>query len=229
MICLATAHPAKFPEAIDQAGVDANPELPHHIPKEIEDKANSYFQRIYNVPPHPTLTINEVLDLLKNGIRKARNERVSTEHQHRQPVRMCQGRGRQEVGRAGASRGGAEHEAAAEPGLGVSSGGKTHPLFVLAPVKRQAVLHVLQGFSEAGHIAMAENAEPAAAKAMLDPVDFDELIVQIAHDGLCHRQRDGLACSCHWNSPLFRPDAYSDIDPADKTEDTRFATGCKMQ
>ena len=41
------------------------PELPNHIPKEIEDKANSYFQRIYNVPPHPTLTINEVLELLK--------------------------------------------------------------------------------------------------------------------------------------------------------------------
>ena len=33
------------------------PELPGQIPREVEDKANSYFQRIYNVPPHPTLTI----------------------------------------------------------------------------------------------------------------------------------------------------------------------------
>lgn len=41
------------------------PELPGQIPREVEDKANSYFQRIYNVPPHPTLTIDEVLELLK--------------------------------------------------------------------------------------------------------------------------------------------------------------------
>ena len=33
--------------------------------KEVEDEANSYFQRIYNHPPNPTLTIDEVLDLLK--------------------------------------------------------------------------------------------------------------------------------------------------------------------
>ncbi len=33
--------------------------------KEIEDEANSYFQRIYNHPPHPTITIDEVLDMLK--------------------------------------------------------------------------------------------------------------------------------------------------------------------
>ena len=41
------------------------PDLPAVIPKEVEDRANSYFQRIYNVPPHPTLEISEVLDLLK--------------------------------------------------------------------------------------------------------------------------------------------------------------------
>ena len=33
--------------------------------KEVEDEANSYFQRIYNQPPHPTMSINEVLDMLK--------------------------------------------------------------------------------------------------------------------------------------------------------------------
>ena len=31
MITLATAHPAKFPEAVARAGVDADPELPHHM------------------------------------------------------------------------------------------------------------------------------------------------------------------------------------------------------
>ncbi|XP_037941750.1 CCR4-NOT transcription complex subunit 1 isoform X3 [Teleopsis dalmanni] len=35
------------------------------VSKEVEDEANSYFQRIYNHPPHPTLTIDEVLDILQ--------------------------------------------------------------------------------------------------------------------------------------------------------------------
>lgn len=35
------------------------------VSKEVEDEANSYFQRIYNHPPHPTLSIDEVLEMLK--------------------------------------------------------------------------------------------------------------------------------------------------------------------
>ncbi|GFQ94535.1 CCR4-NOT transcription complex subunit 1 [Trichonephila clavata] len=35
------------------------------VSKEIEDEANSYFQRIYNHSPHSTLPIEEVLDMLK--------------------------------------------------------------------------------------------------------------------------------------------------------------------
>ncbi|KAL3275904.1 hypothetical protein HHI36_020639 [Cryptolaemus montrouzieri] len=41
------------------------PEITPNVSKDIEDEANSYFQRIYNHPPHPTLTIDEVLDMLK--------------------------------------------------------------------------------------------------------------------------------------------------------------------
>lgn len=41
------------------------PEIVHNISKEIEDEANGYFQRIYNHPPHPTLSIDEVLEMLK--------------------------------------------------------------------------------------------------------------------------------------------------------------------
>ncbi|XP_059059892.1 CCR4-NOT transcription complex subunit 1-like isoform X2 [Achroia grisella] len=41
------------------------PEMMHNVTKEIEDEANGYFQRIYNHPPHPTLSIDEVLDMLK--------------------------------------------------------------------------------------------------------------------------------------------------------------------
>jgi len=31
MVTLATAHPAKFPEAVERSGVDVKPELPHHL------------------------------------------------------------------------------------------------------------------------------------------------------------------------------------------------------
>jgi len=41
------------------------PEMSGPVPREVEDEANSYFQRIYNHPPHPTLTIDEVLEMLK--------------------------------------------------------------------------------------------------------------------------------------------------------------------
>lgn len=41
------------------------PDISPPVSKEIEDEANSYFQRIYNHPPHPTLTIDEVLHMLK--------------------------------------------------------------------------------------------------------------------------------------------------------------------
>ncbi len=41
------------------------PDITAPIPREVEDEANSYFQRIYNHPPHPTMTITEVLDLLR--------------------------------------------------------------------------------------------------------------------------------------------------------------------
>jgi len=41
------------------------PDMALNVSKEIEDEANSYFQRIYNHPPHPTLSIDEVLEMLK--------------------------------------------------------------------------------------------------------------------------------------------------------------------
>uniref|UniRef100_A0A1Y9H2G9 Uncharacterized protein n=1 Tax=Anopheles dirus TaxID=7168 RepID=A0A1Y9H2G9_9DIPT len=40
-------------------------EMAQPVSKEVEDEANSYFQRIYNLPPHPTLSIDEVLDMLQ--------------------------------------------------------------------------------------------------------------------------------------------------------------------
>ena len=41
------------------------PDIQQQFSKEVEDEANSYFQRIYNQPPTPTMSIDEVLDMLK--------------------------------------------------------------------------------------------------------------------------------------------------------------------
>ncbi|CAH1107243.1 unnamed protein product [Psylliodes chrysocephalus] len=41
------------------------PDISPHVSKDIEDEANNYFQRIYNHPPNPTLSIDEVLNMLK--------------------------------------------------------------------------------------------------------------------------------------------------------------------
>lgn len=57
------------PQQVDKARLgeisQMFPEMSPNVPKEIEDEANSYFQRIYNHPPHPTLSIDEVLEMLK--------------------------------------------------------------------------------------------------------------------------------------------------------------------
>uniref|UniRef100_H2YFJ7 CCR4-NOT transcription complex subunit 1 n=1 Tax=Ciona savignyi TaxID=51511 RepID=H2YFJ7_CIOSA len=39
--------------------------IPVQFNKEIEDEANGYFQRIYNQPPHPTLSVDDILELLQ--------------------------------------------------------------------------------------------------------------------------------------------------------------------
>ncbi|KAG8437274.1 hypothetical protein GDO86_008106 [Hymenochirus boettgeri] len=41
------------------------PEANQNFSKEIDDEANSYFQRIYNQPPHPTMSVDEVLEMLQ--------------------------------------------------------------------------------------------------------------------------------------------------------------------
>lgn len=45
-----------FPADLSQVWPEAN----QHFSKEIDDEANSYFQRIYNHPPHPTMSVDEV-------------------------------------------------------------------------------------------------------------------------------------------------------------------------
>jgi hypothetical protein len=50
------------------AGSDITAVLPgvnQSFPSDVEAEANSYFQKIYNQPPNPTMTIDEVLEMLK--------------------------------------------------------------------------------------------------------------------------------------------------------------------
>ncbi|XP_059164399.1 CCR4-NOT transcription complex subunit 1-like isoform X2 [Physella acuta] len=42
------------------------PEMTQTFSKEVEDRANTYFQQIYNQPPAPTMSIDEVLTMLKS-------------------------------------------------------------------------------------------------------------------------------------------------------------------
>ncbi|XP_078337543.1 CCR4-NOT transcription complex subunit 1-like isoform X2 [Crassostrea virginica] len=59
------------PQAVVRPGQTAGdissifPDIQQQFSKEVEDEANSYFQRIYNQPPTPTMSIDEVLDMLK--------------------------------------------------------------------------------------------------------------------------------------------------------------------
>lgn len=55
--CLLTAQPAEISNLFSEQN--------QQFTKEVEDEANSYFQRIYNQPPHPTMSIDEVLEILK--------------------------------------------------------------------------------------------------------------------------------------------------------------------
>ena len=64
------------------------PGMDQSFTKEVEDEANSYFQRIYNHPPNPTISIDEVLEMLKKfKDSPVKKERVST----RFPYHLQQG------------------------------------------------------------------------------------------------------------------------------------------
>ena len=55
------------------------PGMDQSFTKEVEDEANSYFQRIYNHPPNPTISIDEVLEMLKKfKDSPVKKERVGT-------------------------------------------------------------------------------------------------------------------------------------------------------
>ncbi|BFM21368.1 threonine synthase [Gilvimarinus japonicus] len=55
MVCLATAHPAKFPEAVQKAGQTEDPALPHHMADLFEREER------YEVLPHDAETVHKFM------------------------------------------------------------------------------------------------------------------------------------------------------------------------
>ena len=139
---------------------------------------------------------------------------------------MCECCCGQQVRRARASGCGAEHETLAQPLFGVSRRSKAHALFILATIKRQRILHLVQSLTQASHIAMAENAKAATAHASLFAVDLNILVFQPFDDGLggCQRQRFGRHIGGDPLSDLAVPPFR--ILNRRESHDTNFATGC---
>jgi hypothetical protein len=142
-----------------------------------------------------------MLELLQHRVGQPGEEDVAAQHQHRQPVGMRQRRRCQKVGRARPGRRRAEHEALPEPLLGIAGCGKAHALLVLAAVERQFRAMIIERLAQAGDVAMAENAEAAAAQAHFLAVDLDELVGQVPDDGLRCRQPNGPVIHERCNLP----------------------------
>ena len=133
----------------------------------------------------------ELLDLLEHRVGDARMERVAGEQQQRQPVGVRDGGGGDHVHGAGADRRRRGHELAAAHRLGEADRGQRHPLLALAAVGREDVARVVQRLAQAGHVAVAEDAEHARQQRPLLAVDDRALGAEVAHDRLCRGEPDG--------------------------------------
>lgn len=62
------------------------PGVNQSFPSDVESEANSYFQKIYNQPPNLTMTIDEVLEMLKKfKDSSSKKEKVSVESREFSP------------------------------------------------------------------------------------------------------------------------------------------------
>ncbi len=134
--------------------------------------------------------IAEMLHLLQHRIGTAIGKNVAGQDEQRQPVGMGDTGGGDHIRRARPDRRCGDHDLTPLFRLGKGDRRQRHRLLVLAAPGRQAVLNRFQRFGQAGHIAMAEYAEHAGEQRHALAVDFGELVAQITHDGLRHRQPD---------------------------------------
>ena len=116
----------------------------------------------------------KVLDLLQNRIRRARDEDVAGQQQHRQTVHMRERCSGQQIGRAGANGGRDRHHPAPEMRLRIGNRTMCHGLFVMRAQRRQFMTMLIQRFADARDVAVSEDREHAAeqrfgAGAVLGP------------------------------------------------------------
>jgi hypothetical protein len=79
-------------------------------------------------------------------------------------------------------------------------------LLILAAIERQFHFDPVKCFAKAGDIPVAKDTEPAAAKTHFLSGDHDELVGQVADDGLRGGQAHCLIAHVR-NSPLATPTA----------------------
>ena len=139
-----------------------------------------------------------VLDLLEHRVRDAGGELVGGEQEDRDPVGGGQGRAGDHVEGTGTDRSGHHvgRHAIAHPGEG--RGGVDRALLVAGhDVGHRALaldgsdLVLQQSLTDAGHVAVPEDAESALDEAVLDAVALGVLVGQEADGRLSDRQTDG--------------------------------------
>ncbi len=135
-----------------------------------------------------------VLDLLHHRIGPAVHEGVAGEDEDRQAVGMGDAGRRHHVHGARADGRGGHHDLAAALGLGEADGGQRHGLLVLAAPGGQHVLHRLERLREAGDVAVPEDREDPRKEGNFLAIHHGELVAQVAHQRLSHRQADGRHC-----------------------------------
>ena len=140
---------------------------------------------------HAKRRVVEVFHLLQHGIGQAGQEGIPAQHQHRQTVGMSEARRRQQVRRAGARRGRAQHKPLTQPLLCITRSGESHTGFVLPTIERQSLAHAIKCLAQTGDISVAENAKAATADAHFFSINFNELIVEVADNGLGRGEADG--------------------------------------
>ncbi len=116
------------------------------------------------------------LQLLQHRLDAPRGETIARQQQHRQAVDGGVGSTGGEVGRTGADGGGAGERAQAPGLLGEGGRGVHHGLLVACLVVAHLALGCLERLADAGHDAVAEDAEDATEEAFSPAVPLDVLV-----------------------------------------------------
>ena len=130
------------------------------------------------------------LQLLQHRAGAAAGEDVAGQAQHRQPVHGGGGCAGDHVGGARADRGGDRHRTEPVLHLGVAGRDVDHALLVAALVEPEVLAVLQQRLADAGHVAVAEDAQCAAEERLHHVVALNLLSGEEADDGLSHGEAE---------------------------------------